>query len=672
MSWRRQVLSALAVPLVIPLVLAGVLAAVVLPSRAAEAFDRRVLTAQLGVVDVLEARCEAVRAAAVGLAYVAPDLLAPAADYLVDRDVVDGVSVRSAGETTLVDGVDVGDEPGDCLTGRAGGEPTDLSVTVTAIGGDTGTPVAITATDRLDAADLSVLVQGLDADVALLDATGTPLVASDGAPDLGGVGDALAGAVGTPGTVASRPVSTAAERPGYPQPAVLLDERRPSTATLVGLVLAVGLLSLLLAAALGVLVARGLSRRLERLTATADALVAGESGVVVPDLGDDEVGRTADALRRSIATVDAQVVQLRHKTVREREMRGRIMRTLTATHDGDDLAQVVLEVAVDAARGQGAVLWLGGEDGSLEAQEAVGTAAGVRGAVLARGRGLPGRVRRLDESLLLAPGVDPPVAPDPAEPAADVVLAVPLAHRQVRGVLQVVGRRADAPDDEAGLRESLDELRSFADAAAVALDNVALHAEAQRLSVTDALTGLWNVRYLRESLRREVERAVRFDRPLAVVVLDVDHFKDVNDRHGHQRGDAVLAELAQRVRAQVRDVDTVARYGGEELVVVLPETDGAGGRLLAERVREAVAREPFDGVDRPGLRVTLSAGVADLPTCGRSADELVRAADDALYVAKASGRDRVVLARGPHDPALSADARPRGARAALSGRGPRP
>ena len=671
MSWRRQVMSALAVPLLMPLLLAVVLAAVVLPGQAADAADDRVLTARAGVLNELQSRCATLRAAAVGLAWTGPDLLEPASGYLVDRDVADSVVVRGGDAVVARSGLEVGDEPGDCLTRQAGGAPGDLSVTATAVGGAADTPLSITVTERLDARDLAALVRGVRADVVLLDADGTPLVATTDAPDLGDDVDAVQAAVDEPGTVAGRPVATTAAQPGLPQLAVLVEEGRAGTGTVLAVV-AVGLLGMLAAVVLGARVARDLSRRLERLVATADALDAGQDDVVVPDLGDDEVGRTAHALRRALATVDAQVLELRERARRERETRSRIMRTLTATHDGDDLAQVVLEVAVDAAQGQGAVLWLASDDGCLEAQEAVGSAAGVRGAVLARGAGRPGRVRRLHEPLLLAPGAEAPVAADPAEPQADVVLAVPLVHRQVGGVLQVVGRRTTADVDEPALRESLEALRSFAEAAAVALDNVALHAEAQRLSVTDALTGLWNVRYLRDALRREVERAVRFERPLAVVVLDVDHFKDVNDRHGHQRGDAVLAELAQRVRAQVRDVDTVARYGGEELVVVLPETDGSGGRLLAERVREAVAREPFDGADRTGLAVTVSCGVADLPTCGRSADELVRAADDALYVAKASGRDRVVLARGPHDTSTPAADRPHGARAALSGRAPRP
>ncbi len=119
------------------------------------------------------------------------------------------------------------------------------------------------------------------------------------------------------------------------------------------------------------------------------------------------------------------------------------------------------------------------------------------------------------------------------------------------------------------------------------------HEEAQRLSLTDPLTGLWNYRYLRESLRREVERASRFGRMLTVLVLDLDHFKQVNDTYGHAAGDTVLGEFARRMRSGLREVDVAFRQGGEEFVVLLPETDAYGGTIVAERLGAAVRRPTF-------------------------------------------------------------------------------
>jgi diguanylate cyclase (GGDEF)-like protein len=182
-------------------------------------------------------------------------------------------------------------------------------------------------------------------------------------------------------------------------------------------------------------------------------------------------------------------------------------------------------------------------------------------------------------------------------------------------------------------------IRTFAAQATVAVDNVLLHEEAQRLSITDGLTGLWNYRYFTMNVTKEIERASRFGRPLALLMLDLDHFKAVNDNFGHQRGDAVLVELAGRIRAEARDVDTVARYGGEEIVVVLPETDEAGARQAAERFCSAVRRRPFGEPGSPPIRLTISAGVAVYPTNGSSASALLAAADAALYESKRAGRD---------------------------------
>jgi diguanylate cyclase (GGDEF)-like protein len=123
------------------------------------------------------------------------------------------------------------------------------------------------------------------------------------------------------------------------------------------------------------------------------------------------------------------------------------------------------------------------------------------------------------------------------------------------------------------LRSSRDELaRSMNRLGAVAIENVRLHAEAERLSVTDRLTGAWNYRYFSRRFEQEIERSRRFGRVLALLMLDIDHFKSVNDRFGHQRGDEVLVEFAGRVTGSVRDIDTFARYGGEEFVLILPET----------------------------------------------------------------------------------------------------
>jgi diguanylate cyclase (GGDEF)-like protein len=163
------------------------------------------------------------------------------------------------------------------------------------------------------------------------------------------------------------------------------------------------------------------------------------------------------------------------------------------------------------------------------------------------------------------------------------------------------------------------------------------------LAVLDDLTGLYNVRYLQQRFAEEWKRAERHREPLAIAMLDVDHFKLVNDQHGHDVGDAVLREVSTRLKGSVRDTDVVARYGGEEFVVLLPSTQLAGALVVAERIRKAIGSRRVETA-RARLDVTTSIGVALYPSRGVSSkDQLLRAADAALYRAKEEGRDRICV-----------------------------
>jgi diguanylate cyclase (GGDEF)-like protein len=168
------------------------------------------------------------------------------------------------------------------------------------------------------------------------------------------------------------------------------------------------------------------------------------------------------------------------------------------------------------------------------------------------------------------------------------------------------------------------------------------HADLERLSGTDALTGLANRRLLMAELERELRRSERHGNPLALLMLDVDHFKRFNDTYGHPAGDAVLQRLAGILRKSVRDVDTVARYGGEEFLVMLPETPAADAARVSERIRAATEQDRFTPEGGgAALGVTVSVGYAVFPEHGKTADTLIEAADQALYRSKASGRNRV-------------------------------
>jgi two-component system cell cycle response regulator len=168
-------------------------------------------------------------------------------------------------------------------------------------------------------------------------------------------------------------------------------------------------------------------------------------------------------------------------------------------------------------------------------------------------------------------------------------------------------------------------------------------ARLEQLASTDPLTGLQNRRALMERLTAEIDRAARYEHDLVLLMIDLDHFKLVNDTYGHLAGDEVLRQLSMLLVSELRTVDIVARYGGEEFVVVLPEQPLEGGTAFAERVRERVANTVFDaGEVAGGVHTTISVGIATYPADGvHTADELIARADEALYRAKAAGRDRV-------------------------------
>ncbi|MEK6550824.1 MAG: diguanylate cyclase [Pseudomonadota bacterium] len=188
-------------------------------------------------------------------------------------------------------------------------------------------------------------------------------------------------------------------------------------------------------------------------------------------------------------------------------------------------------------------------------------------------------------------------------------------------------------------------LTTFARLAAEAIENRRLHEHLAGEARTDALTGLYNRREFDARLADEHQRARRYAKPFAVLMIDIDHFKRVNDDYGHPAGDAVLKALAGIFKKQFRDVDIIARYGGEEFTVILPEISGGAAKPVAERVRRAVAATPFQLPDGREIGITVSIGVSCFPNCADNPRQVLESADQALYVAKEAGRNRVLLYR---------------------------
>jgi two-component system cell cycle response regulator len=199
------------------------------------------------------------------------------------------------------------------------------------------------------------------------------------------------------------------------------------------------------------------------------------------------------------------------------------------------------------------------------------------------------------------------------------------------------------------------ELTMLALQAAEALVRTRLFEQAERLATTDGLTGLLNRRTFNAQIQGRLREAQRYNRPLSLLLLDIDHFKKVNDTYGHPAGDAVLRGVAGLLQKQARETDIVARYGGEEMALILPETEATGAQAIAERIRRATAAVTHPS-EQGAIQVTVSIGLATWPGPGESAEAILEAADKALYRAKQGGRNRVACAN-PASPTVRADLR---------------
>jgi diguanylate cyclase (GGDEF)-like protein len=405
---------------------------------------------------------------------------------------------------------------------------------------------------------------------------------------------------------------------------------------------------LVLALVLSVFIVRALQSQIDQFLGAARRLAKGDFSTPVPTHGDDEFAALGQEFNKMSRELEAKIAEVETKRAELEETIRRVGDAFAAGLDRQGLLELAVRTAVEAcdadagravpidARRMHAVHIGGNHERLMQA-----ITAAERDAFIIRDENVAELLANLEPS-----GKEQPVEQHrPTSASVDGVhaMAGPLRARVGAGSeIDYVGVISIVREGE-NFNETERELFAYlVGQAAVSIENANLHETVQHQAVTDELTGLFNVRHFQESLNNEIERSRRFQSSVGLAMLDIDNFKRVNDTYGHQQGDLVLLEVARCLRALSRDIDEPARYGGEELAVILPQTDLGGAELLAERMRSAIEALNVKRLDGHGtLSVTASFGVASLPQSAGDKESLIAAADAALYRAKGAGKNRV-------------------------------
>jgi diguanylate cyclase (GGDEF)-like protein len=403
------------------------------------------------------------------------------------------------------------------------------------------------------------------------------------------------------------------------EPAALTaGSRQQSRALIVVLLLGFFVIALTLTWA----VARSLHRSMQRFLLAARRIGAGDYEARVATVGNDDFAALGEEFNKMSVRLQAREHELRRERERLRLAMRRLGQAFASNLDREGLLDVVVTATSEGLAADAGRACIPGDDGALVPV----ASAGDTGAASAA----------LDEVEREALATQ---AESEITHRSRAALALPLRAQDGAVVAVVAIARVGGPFSAAD-REIF---RYLAGQAAQSIENVDLHHRIERQAVTDALTGLANRRQFEQRLAGEVERARRFpDQPLALVLLDIDDFKQVNDRLGHVAGDDVLRAVARVLEQDRRDVDLAARYGGEELALILPGAGVEGALRAAERVRTAIAALdlPLEGAEGAPLHVTVSLGVAAFGLGAHDAESLLEAADAALYRAKRAGKNR--------------------------------
>jgi diguanylate cyclase (GGDEF)-like protein len=343
-------------------------------------------------------------------------------------------------------------------------------------------------------------------------------------------------------------------------------------------------------------------------------------------------------------TTDPLLLSTLERRNRELEVLIEIGKALTSTLDLEDVLNLIMDQLSRLLKAQAwSLLLRDAESGELAFEIAVSPAAErLKGLRLARGQGIAGWVAEHGKPLLIPDVRNDSRFSDTVDRASAFVtrsmVSVPIKSRDcVLGVIELV----NGPLENSFTQADLQILATIADYAAIAIENARNFKRISELVITDDLTGLYNGRHLHNLIDEEIERIRRFGGKLSLIFIDLDFFKKINDTRGHLVGSRTLAEIGQLIGANIRKICKAARYGGDEFVIILPNTGKSGAMTLATRLRELFREHEFLDEDGTPFNLTASFGLATYPDDARSKDDLIRLADQAMYRVKETTRDAV-------------------------------
>ncbi|PIU67461.1 MAG: hypothetical protein COS84_04590 [Armatimonadetes bacterium CG07_land_8_20_14_0_80_40_9] len=413
------------------------------------------------------------------------------------------------------------------------------------------------------------------------------------------------------------------------------------SSTLYRQILVYSLISLLLCLLWASLFSRTILKPLKDLLKACANISRGDLSSKIKLKSRDEFGLLAGAFNQMVISIRAHRYSLEER-LKELSTLNQLGKVINSTLELDKLLPQVIERTSEIMQVKEAILMLtDSQTKELIVRQACGEdTERLKEVKFKLGEGIAGWVAQRGEPLLLNDAQSDSrfkLFSQQEKNKIRSLLCVPLiAQDQTLGVISL----ADKTSGENFTENDLRFFTTIASQVATAIDNARLY----ELAITDELTNLYIYRYFRQRLDNEIKRSRRYFFPLALIILDIDHFKRVNDTYGHQCGDFVLKELAKIIKEEVREVDISCRYGGEEFTVILPETDLEGASTLAERLRESVEEHSFL-FKKQLLKITISLGVAELSPSLSGIEELINLADIALYQAKEGGRNKVVVGR---------------------------